>query len=264
MTAPPKICVCVKAIPGQSPPWQLTPDGCLDRTAAAEINGPDAHAIEAALDVSDRNGPAQVVLVSMGPDTAVDAMRQGLAMGADRAVLVSDPVLAGSDLLATSRMLAAVLAAEAPDLIIFGWESADGNGALLGSAVGQRLGIPVVSRARDISMRQSHATLISEGEQGVSDIDCELPCVVTLSGPVNQPRYPSMKGILKARRQAIERVNAADLGLGSETIGLRGSGTAVLRIARADQRHGQVIAAIDAERGARAILEFLNLHGIVG
>jgi electron transfer flavoprotein beta subunit len=183
----------------------------------------DEHAVEVALSVRDVTG-WEVVVVSMAPATARAGMRRALAMGADRATLVADRVLELSDLIPTSRLLAAVVAREAPELVIFGAGSPDAS--LLCSAVSERLGWPLLSHAASI-------TIVGQGvraSRGGTVVEAECPVVVGLVGPVGTPRQPDLSAIASARRKAIAVVTAGSLGLIPEDGGLVGSRTRVLGV----------------------------------
>jgi len=144
-----KIAVCVKQVPDATSVRRLdAATNRLDRSGEGALNATDVNAVEEALRIKESSGEGEVVLVSMGPERAMDALRKALAMGADRAVVVADAALAGSDLLPTSRVLAAALERESPDLILFGQQASDSDGAVLWAAVADRLRLPFVSRRR--------------------------------------------------------------------------------------------------------------------
>src|SRR5580765_1578427 len=146
-----KIAVCVKQVPEQAK--RIDPQTLrLDRTGEAGLNQFDVNAVEEALRIKEQTGDGEVVLVSVGPERALEALRKALAMGADRALVVADDALAGSDLVATSRVLAAALEREAPDLVLFGQQASDSDGAVLWAAVADRLRLPLVSQAADLTV----------------------------------------------------------------------------------------------------------------
>src|ERR687896_449356 len=148
-----KIAVCVKQVPETTVTKRIDPQTKrLDRSGEGALNHFDTQAVEEALRIKERNGNGEVVLVSMGPEKALDSLRKALAMGADRAVLVSDPAAAGSDLVATSRILAAALEREGPDLVIFGQQASDSDGAVLWAAVADRLSLPLMSQAATLEV----------------------------------------------------------------------------------------------------------------
>src|SRR2546429_1453533 len=198
-----KIAVCVKQVPeGHS---RIDPGTKrLDRSGEGALNGFDANAVEEALRLKDASGEGEVVLVSLGPAKAQDALRKALAMGADRAVLVSDDAAAGSDLVATSSVLAQALARESADLILFGQQAGDSDGAVLPAAVADRLRLPVVSQAAEVTHADGKLTVKRQTEFGYDVIEAPLPAVVAVSHAINQPRYPSLKGIMGAKSKPPE------------------------------------------------------------
>ncbi len=258
-----KICVCVKIVPRDAVKLRIDPDtGRLDRTGATDINAADQYAIEEALRIRDRDG-AEVVMVSMGPQDGAESLRPGLAMGADRAVLVSDALLEGSDLVVTSRVLATVLAREKPELTIFGSQATDGGGAMLWAAVAERLSMPLLSGIRDIELIDARARAVRQLLDGDVVLEAPLPCVAALSGYVNTPRYPTFRDVLAAKRKEITTVSVASLGLASRDCGTDGSGTRVLGLSAPPPRRaaGQVVR--DEGNAAQWLLGYLTERGIV-
>src|SRR5438046_1944624 len=221
-----KIAVCVKSVPeGNS---RIDPGTKrLDRSGEGALNAFDANAVEEALRLKDATGEGEVVLVSMGPAKTQDALRKALAMGADRAVLVSDETAAGSDLVATSLALAKALEREAADLILFGQQASDSDGAVLWAAVADRLRLPLVSQAAELSLADGKARVKRQTEFGYDVIDAPLPAVVAVSDAINEPRYPSLKGIMGAKKKQQDTLSLADLGVEAERAGEAGSRTTV-------------------------------------
>src|SRR3712207_2102747 len=207
-----KIAVCVKQVPEGTRRLDAQTKR-LDRSNEGALNAFDTHAVEEALRLKERSGGAEVVLVSMGPANTMDALRKALAMGADRAVLVSDDALAGSDLVGTSAVLAAVLERESPDLVLFGQQSADGDGAVMWAAVAERLRRPVISQAAELSVTDGTVRGKRQTEYGYDVIDAPLPAVVAVSDAINEPRYPSLKGIMGAKRKPQETVALGGVGV---------------------------------------------------
>jgi electron transfer flavoprotein beta subunit len=221
-----KIAVCVKQIPeGHS---RIDPETKrLDRSGEGALNGFDANAVEEALRLKDATGAGEVVLVSLGPAKAQDALRKALAMGADRSVLVTDDTAAGSDLVATSYTLAKALEREQADLILFGQQAGDSDGAVLWAAVADRLRLPVVSQAAEVTHVDGKLTVKRQTEFGYDVIEAPLPAVVAVSDAINEPRYPSLKGIMGAKSKPQEIVSLSDLGVESDRAGEQGSRTEV-------------------------------------
>jgi electron transfer flavoprotein beta subunit len=257
-----KVCVCVKEVPPSSVSLRLDPaSGRLVRSKG-RINGPDDYAIEQALTLVEAAGEGEVVVLSMAPAHAADSLRHGLAMGADRAVLITGDGLAGSDLLATSRVLAAALAREQPDLVLFGWEGTDSNGAMLWSAVAERLGLPALSRVWALEVTGGTARARRQMEYGFDVAEARLPAVVALSGAINAPRYPSLKGVVASKRKPVETLTSADLGLEDEAVGDAGSGTRVLSVGRPPARTPGML--IEGEQdAAERLLDYLTDKGAI-
>jgi electron transfer flavoprotein beta subunit len=207
-----KIAVCVKQVPEGT--RRIDPETKrLDRSGEGALNPFDAHAVEEALRLKDAVGEGEIVLVSMGPAKAQDALRKALAMGADRAVLVSDEAVAGADLVATGSVLAKALERESADLILFGQQAGDSDGAVLPAAVADRLRLPVVSQAAEVTHADGKLTVKRQTEFGYDVIEAPLPAVIAVSDAINEPRYPSLKGIMGAKSKPQETVSLGDLGL---------------------------------------------------
>ena len=207
------------------------------------------NAVEEALRIKESSGEGEVVLVSMGPERAMDALRKALAMGADRAVVVADDALAGSDLLPTSRVLAAALERESPDLILFGQQASDSDGAVLWAAVADRLRRPLISQAAELEVADGKARAKRQTEYGYDVLEAPLPAVVAVSDAINEPRYPSLKGIMGAKKKPQEVLSLADLGVDGE-VGEGGSGTEVLALGDPPPRGESRRIEDDGERGA--------------
>jgi electron transfer flavoprotein beta subunit len=251
-----KIAVCVKQVP-ETAARRIDPTtNRLDRSGEGALNAFDSHAVEEALRVRDAQGEGEVVLVSLGPAKAADALRKGLAMGADRAVLVSDDGAAGSDLVATGRALAAALEREEADLVLFGQQAADSDGAVLWAAVADRLRRPMISQVAELTVSGDNVRGKRQTEFGYDLIDAPLPAVIAVSDAINEPRYPSLKGIMGAKKKPQETLSLGDLGIAPDAVGEAGSQTEVLALgeppARGDSRKIE-----DDGKAAEAILDFL-------
>jgi electron transfer flavoprotein beta subunit len=250
-----KIAVCVKYVPEGTK--RIDPSTMrLDRSGEGGLNSFDANAVEEALRLRDATGEGEVVLVSMGPAKAQDALRKGLAMGADRAALVSDAAAAGSDLVATSYALAKALEREGVDLVLFGQQAGDSDGAVLWAAVADRLRRPLVSQAAELTHADGKLTVKRQTEFGYDVIESPLPAVVAVSDAINEPRYPSLKGIMGAKSKPQETLTLGELDVEAERSGDQGSRTTVLALneppARGDSRKIE-----DDGNAAQAIVDFL-------
>ena len=249
-----KIAVCVKHVPeGASRIDSATKR--LDRSREGALNHFDANAVEEALRLKG-DGDTEVVVISMGPEAAGDSLRKALAMGADRALLVSDEAAAGSDLVATSKVLAKALEREGAELVLFGQQASDADGAVLWAAVAERLHRPVISQAAELSLSGETVHVKRQTEFGYDVIEAPLPAVVAVSDAINEPRYPSLKGIMGAKKKPSETVSLSDLGVDAADAGEAGSKTEVLALgdppARGDSR--KIEGDADA---AQAIVDFL-------
>jgi electron transfer flavoprotein beta subunit len=246
-----KIAVCVKAVPDAAAGRRLDPaTNRLDRSGELAISDFDTYAIEEALKLKEADGEGEVVVVSMGPERALDALRKALAMGADRAVLVTDESLEGADLLGTSKALAGALEREEADLVLFGQQSADGGGACLWAAVAERLRRPVISQVSELSVGGGSLTGKRQTEFGYDTIRAGLPAVVAVSDAINTPRYPSLKGIMGAKKKPQETLAAADVG------GAGAVGTTVVAQSPPPAR-GEARKIEDDGSAAEQIVEFL-------
>lgn len=256
-----RIVVCVKPVPHA--PRLVDATGRLAREGATLMNGTDENAVEAALQVRDRAGGAEVVLVALAPADSADALRPGLAMGADRAVVISGPEFEGSDLLGTSYALAEVIRAESADLVVFGASSSDGNGAMLWAAVAERLDLPVVSRAVDYAVADGVLTATRQMEHGLDVVEVRLPAVLALSGEVNTPRYPSFKDVIAAKKRPVVVVAAGDgLAVDVARVGVAGARTTVRAIAEPPRR-GAAVVIVDEGNAADQVLVFLRDRSLI-
>jgi electron transfer flavoprotein beta subunit len=251
-----KIAVCVKQVP-EGTSLRLDPSTKrLDRSGEGTLNHFDTNAVEEALRVKDASGDAEVVVLTLGPAKAADALRKALAMGADRAVIVADDAAAGSDLVATSRALGAALAREEADLVLFGQQASDSDGAVLWAAVADRLRRPLVSQAAELSIADGTLRVKRQTEFGYDIIEAPLPAVVAVSDAINEPRYPSLKGIMGAKKKPQETLALADVGVDAGATGEAGSKTEVYELHEPPSR-GESRKVEDDGNAAQAIVEFL-------
>jgi electron transfer flavoprotein beta subunit len=249
-----KIAVCVKNVPDGR--LRIDPTSKrLARNGPGELNKVDKNAIEEALRLK-AEGDVELLIVSCGPEQAVDSLRTALALGADRAVLVSDPAAAGSDLIATSKILAKVLEREEADLVLFGQQTIDGGGGVLWAAVAERLRRPFVSQAAVLTVRDGTARVSRQTEFGDEDIEVQLPALVSVTDSINEPRYTSLKGMMGAKKKPLEILTLADLLLTADDVGDAGSKTEVLDIADPPPRANSSLIE-DSGDAAKAIFDFL-------
>jgi electron transfer flavoprotein beta subunit len=250
-----KIAVCVKHVPEGNA--RIDPQSKrLDRSGEAALNHFDANAVEEALRLREQGG-GEVVVVSMGPSGAADSLRKALAMGADRAVIVTDDALAGSDLVATATVLAKALERENADLVLFGQQASDSDGAVLGAAVADKLRRPVVSQAAELTLEDARVRVKRQTEYGYDVIAAPLPAVVAVSDAINEPRYPSLKGIMGAKKKQQDTLSLAELDVSPDLVGEQGSKTEVYALNDPPPR-GESRRVEDNGNAAEAILEFLR------
>ena len=251
-----KIAVCAKYVPetgGRIDPQTKR----LDRSGEGALNQFDVHAVEEALELKEASGEGEVVIVSLGPERALEAMRKALAMGSDRVVLVSDEAAAGSDLVATSRILAAALQREEPDLVLFGQQANDSDGAVLWAAVADRLQRPLISQVAELTRENGKVRGKRQTEYGYDVIEAPLPAVVAVSDAINEPRYPSLKGIMGAKKKPQETISLSDLGVDAAEAGDAGSRTEVYALGDPPAR-GDTVKIEDDGTAAEKILAFLQ------
>jgi electron transfer flavoprotein beta subunit len=251
-----KIVVCVKHVPEGTTHARIDPQTMrLDRSGEGAINSFDTHAVEEALRIKEAQG-GEVLVVSMGPQRAQDSVRKALAMGADGALLISDDGAAGSDLVATTNALAAGLESEAPDLVLFGQQSSDSDGAVLWAAVADRLRRPVISQVAELTVDDGKVTGKRQTEFGYDTIEAPLPAVVAVSDAINEPRYPSLKGIMGARSKPQRTASVADLDIDAGNVGEAGSKTTVEGLNDPPPR-GETVKIEDDGSAAEKIVEYL-------
>ena len=231
-----KIFVCVKQVPDTSGKVAVNPDGTLNRASMAVVTNPDdLNAVEAALALKDENG-AEVIVISMGPPPAEGMLRELMARGADRAILVSAREFGGSDTFATSQILAAAIdtiGVEADDIIFCGRQAIDGDTAQVGAQIAEKLGMPQVSYAANIKMTGKTLTVERALEDGYMTIEVNTPCLITCIKELNEPRYMSVAGIFDCYAKPFEMMGYDKLSthafIDAATIGLKGSPTNIFK-----------------------------------
>ena len=211
-----KIAVCVKEVPDATAARRIDPaTRRLDRSGERTLNPFDAHAVEEALRLKE--GPAgadsEIVVICMGPETALRTLGKALSLGADRALLISDPSLAGADIWLTAKVLAAALEREAPDLVLLGQQAADSESYVMAAAVADRLRRPLVTQVAQLTLDGATIRAKRQTESGYDVIEAPLPAVVSVADSINDPRYPSLKAIMGAKKKPQETLSAADLGI---------------------------------------------------
>ncbi len=211
------VIVCVKQIPDPALPGELDPStNTLKRDGKLILDESDSYGVEMALQLVTAAGGGEVSLVSMAPNDETSGLRTALAMGAAKAVLVSDPSLAGADALTTAKVLAAASKRLGDvDLIIAGTESSDGYTGTVPEQMAEVLGLPSITFAKSIEITDGTLKVDRQTEAGYDEVTCSLPAVVSVTAGVVEPRYPSFKGIMAAKSKPVETVTAGDLGIES-------------------------------------------------
>ncbi|GHG09426.1 MULTISPECIES: electron transfer flavoprotein subunit beta/FixA family protein [Amycolatopsis] len=216
------IVVLVKQVPDTYSERKLNgSDHTLDRESAdAVLDEINEKAVEEALKIKEA-GEGEVTVISVGPDRATDAIRKALSMGADKAIHVSDEALHGSDAIATAKVLAAAIGkVEGFDLVIAGNESSDGRGGAVPAILAELLGLPQVTYVRELTVDGSTIKATRETEDGLTHLEASLPAIVSVGEKINEPRYPSFKGIMAAKKKPVETFTIADLGVDAGEVGL--------------------------------------------
>ncbi|HEX2296939.1 MAG TPA: electron transfer flavoprotein subunit beta/FixA family protein [Pseudonocardiaceae bacterium] len=223
------IVVLVKQVPDTYSERKLRSDGTLDRDATdAVLDEINERAVEAALQLKEAHDGSEVTVLTMGPDRATDAIRKALSMGADKAVHLSDEAIAGSDAVQTAMALAkAIGTVEGVDLVVAGNEASDGRTAAVPAMVADVLGLPALTHAREITVEGSSVTVKRETDDGITTLTAELPAVVSVGEKINEPRYPSFKGIMAAKKKPVATLGLADAGIDASEVGLAAALTSV-------------------------------------
>lgn len=250
------IVVCVKETPSTTAEKRFSPDMRLERRKEDAIINPfDEYAIEEGLRQQEKLG-GTVTYLSMGPATATETLRRALAMGGDRGVLVTDPALAGSDAISTARVLAAALRKITFDMVIFGSAAADAYGGIVPSAVAEFLGEPLLSYATKLDIEGANVQIQRQAEIGYNVVEAGLPVLVSVMKSINEPRYPSMKGIMQSKKKPIDTLSLGDLGLDASAVGATAARERVLGAEKiSTQRKGEMF--VGNEGAADRIVAFL-------
>jgi electron transfer flavoprotein beta subunit len=217
-----KICVLVKEVPDAAVEKRLDPStGRMDRSGEKNLNPYDTHAIEAAMQI--REGGAapveEIVAVTMGPDSAVRALHKAVSLGADRSIHLSDATLAGSDVAATGYALAKTLEQESPDLVLLGQQSDDGECYTIGAVVAEHLGMPSLTQVIKMDVADGGLRCERQAEYGYDTVQVETPAVISVGDAINEPRYPSLKAIMGAKKKPLQAMTAAEAGIDAGKVG---------------------------------------------
>ncbi len=252
------VVVCVKQIPDPAAPAALDPGTkTLVREGKLILDDSDAYGVEMGLQLAEQAGGGEVTLVSMAPNAETSGLRTALAMGAAKAILVSDEALAGSDALGTARVLAKAIERAQPDLVLAATESTDGYTGTTPVQVAELLGLPSVTFAKKVSVGDGKVHVERQTEAGYDEVECPLPAVVTVTAGVVEPRYPSFKGIMAAKSKPVDQLTVADLGLDTGQVGASGARQEVTDVAAAEERKaGEIV--VDEGDGHERVVSFLE------
>ncbi len=252
-----KIVVCVKQVPDTASERKLNPaDKTLDRASVESvINELDEYAIEEGLRLAEAHS-GEVTILSMGPDKASESIRKALSMGADKGVHLVDDALHGSDAVATSYALAKVLQTLEFDLVIFGSESTDARTSVVPAMVAERLGLPQLTYANKVEVTGGGITIQRQTEYGHDVVQAQLPAVVSVVEKINEPRYPTFKGIMAAKKKPIQTLGCADVGIETDQVGLGAAWSVVEDFADRPPRQQGTIVTDEGDGGVK-LAEFL-------
>jgi len=251
------VVVCVKQIPDPAAPPGLEPDThTLDRSGKLILDDSDAYGVEMALQLAEASGGGEVTLVSMAPNGETGGLRTALAMGAAKAILVSDPELKGTDALGTAKVLAAAITRTPFDLVLAATESTDGYTGTTPVQLAELLGLPSVTFAKSVAVDGATVRVERQTEAGFDEVTCPLPALVTVTAGVVEPRYPSFKGIMAAKSKPVDTLSVADLGLSGQ-VGAAGARQEITDVTTSESRsQGEIVE--DEGDGAARIIAFLE------
>jgi electron transfer flavoprotein beta subunit len=242
-----RIAVCVKQIPDPATPYELSPDTHrVVRPNDQVLDDTDRFGVEVGLQLADAN-EGSVTLYSMSPSGSLQGIRQALAMGADKAVIVDDASLAGSDALTTSRILAAAIEREGFDLVIAGTESTDGYTGVVPQQIAEILDVPSLTFARKVDATDGVVRIEQQTAGGYDVVEAPVPALLSVTSGVVEPRYPTFKGIMQAKKKPIETLTAEDLGFSTDQVGDAGAGQTITSVSAIPAREAGEIVEDDGE-----------------
>ena len=252
------VVVCVKQIPDPAAPPSLDPGtNNLTRAGKLILDDSDAYGVEMALQLADAAGGGEVTLVSMAPNGETSGLRTALAMGAAKAILISDDALAGTDALGTAKVLAAAIRRAEPDLVIAATESSDGYTGTTPVQVAELLGLPSITFAKKVATADGTVRVERQTEAGFDEVESPLPAVVTVTAGVVEPRYPSFKGIMAAKSKPVDVLTVADLGIEPGEVGASGARQEIISVAAAEERQAGELVVDEGDAHER-VIQFLE------
>jgi electron transfer flavoprotein beta subunit len=251
------VLVCVKQIPDPNAPGKLDPQTkrLVRKGVDLVVDPGDEHAVEAGVQLVEKDG-GEVTIISMGPPQAIDVFRKPLAMGAHRGILITDPALENSDAISTARAIAAAIKGQTFDLIICGTESTDGSSGAVPAQLAEFLGLPLLSFAKKLEVSDGKAVIDRQTDDGYDVVEAPLPVVVTVTGGINEARYPALRGIMQAKNKEVKQFGVNDIGLSGQ-VGKAALTQEVIEATPAEARKaGEVVE--DAGEGAKRVADFLQ------
>jgi electron transfer flavoprotein beta subunit len=267
-----KIAVCIKQVPDSWAEKKMGPDGRLDRASVdAVLNDLDEYAIESALALVEAHSPTgesgegsghTITVISMGPDRASEALRKALSMGVDDAILISDEALAGTDALATSKVLAKVISDGGFDMVICGTESTDARMSVIPAMLAERLNFAQLTFAGSVAVDGSSVKIARQTEFGVEEMSADFPVVVSVVEKINEPRYPSFKGIMASKKKPLVTKTLADIAIAANDVGISAAWSAVKDSLPRPAR-GAGIKVVDDGNGGTQLVAFLAERKLV-
>src|SRR5947208_11790918 len=257
-----KICVLVKEVPDAAVEKRMDPNTKrLDRSGEKNLNPFDTHAIEAAMQIKEGGAVDvdEIVAVTMGPESAVRALHKAVSLGADRSVHLTDPALENSDVVATSYALAQVLKQEQPDIVLLGQQSDDGECYTIGDVVADYLQMPSLTQVIKIDVEDGGLRCERQAEYGYDTVQVELPAVISVGDAINEPRYPSLKAIMGAKKKPLDTKSASDAGIEAGRVGYENAKTSVLAINPPPEKQaGEIIEDEDTDETVQRIVSWLE------
>jgi electron transfer flavoprotein beta subunit len=262
-----KICCLVKEVPDAAVQKRIdSGTKRLDRSGEKNLNPFDTHGIEAAMQIRE-GGKApveEIVSVTMGPESAVRALHKAVALGADRSIHLTDPALAGSDVCATGYALAKALEKEQPDLVLLGQQSDDGECYTIGAVVADHLKMPSLTQVIKIEISDGKLICERQAEYGYDTVEVALPAVISVGDAINEPRYPSLKAIMGAKKKPLETYATADVGIDAGEVGEAGSKTQVLAINPPPEKQaGEIIEDEDTNETVAKVVAWLDERKLI-
>jgi electron transfer flavoprotein beta subunit len=254
-----KIVVLIKHVPDATGERTFAADGTVDREATdGLLSELDEYAVEQALRIADEDDDVEVVALTLGPDDASDAIKRALQMGADAGIHVNDDAVHGSDALGTSTILAAAIRKAGPDLVICGMSSTDGSMGVVPAMVAERLGWPAATLGATLNVEGGSVRIRRDTDLASLIVEAPLPAIVSVTDQSGEARYPSMRGILAAKKKPVETWDLDDLGVDASSVGLDAAWTRVVTASPRPPKEAGRVVADDDGGGAQAVVEFLT------